>query len=150
MRLSPWIVVWGGCLVSPGLSAADSNGGVRRLSPEQLQYRSEPRAPGASIAVVAGDPASRGAYTLRVRFEAGVATPPHSHPDERVVTVLEGQYRFAVGTRFESDALVGYGPGSVLILPAGTAHFSAAGDHGAVVQESGTGPTALVPVPPVP
>ncbi len=120
---------------------------LRVITPEALQYRSEPGAPGAEVAVVAGDP-QRGGYTLRVRFAPGVRTPPHWHPDQRVVTVLSGQYAFALGTRFDATALERYGPGTVLVVPAGQAHYSAALDAPVVLQESGIGPTALVPATP--
>lgn len=119
---------------------------LRVITPDTLQYRSEPGAPGAEVAVVAGNP-QQGPYTIRVRFAPGVRTPPHWHPDQRVVTVLQGQYAFALGTRFDADALTHYGPGTVLIVPAGQAHFSAALEAPVVLQESGTGPTALVPAP---
>lgn len=113
------------------------------ITPFQLNYRADPQIPGVGIAVVAGDPKLAGPYTLRVRFEAGASAAPHAHPDERVVTVLEGEYRFAAGTKFDAGAMHGYGPGTVLIVPAGMAHFSVAGPWGAMVQESGYGPTAM-------
>lgn len=127
--------------IAPGASAE----AVRVVTGDALAYHSEPHAPGAGIAVVAGDPKAAGPYTIRVRFAPGATAPPHSHPDERVVTVLEGEYRFASGAHFDEDALRPYGPGTTLIVPGGTLHYSAAGAAGAVVQESGTGPTALVP-----
>src|SRR5690606_26067634 len=118
-----------------------ADGGVRVLSPADLAFRQDPQIPGAAIAVVAGDPAAAVPYTLRVRFDADAVTSPHRHPDARVVTVLDGEYRFAVGERFDGAALQAHGPGTVLLVPAGTPHFSAAGPAGALVQESGVGPT---------
>lgn len=131
----------GSLLLTPAMAAE-----LRVLTPEQLPYRAEPAAPGAQIAVVAGDP-SRGPYTIRARFEPGARTPPHAHPDERVVTVLQGLYRLAVGASGDAANLKDYGPGTVLIVPAGLTHYSAAGPAGAEVQESGTGPTAFLPAP---
>ena len=88
---------------------------------------------------------------MRVRFEPRTKVPAHTHPDERTVTVLSGTYRFGLGNRYASDALHDYGAGTVIIVPANMAHFSAAGADGAVVQESGAGPTgAAVVEPPSP
>lgn len=130
-------------LLLPLATQADDEVSAKVITPFELSYRADPQIPSVGIAVVAGDPKAAGPYTLRVRFEAGASAAPHAHPDERVVTVLEGEYRFAAGTQFDADALRRYSPGTVLIVPAGLAHFSAAGPWGAVVQESGYGPTAM-------
>ena len=129
------------------MASAEPAPTFRVVDPDQLLYRSEPRTPGAGIARVAGDP-QQGPYTIRARFEPGATTPPHSHPDERVVTVLSGRYLLAAGSRFDAAALQAYGPGTVLIVPAGLVHFSAAGSSRTVVQESGVGPTAFLPAAP--
>jgi quercetin dioxygenase-like cupin family protein len=115
---------------------------VLTITPDSLDYRQGPRLPGTALARVHGDP-GQGPYLLRARFDPGARTPPHTHPDTRVVTVLEGRYRFGTGSIFDTAALQDHGPGVVLIIPAGTAHFSAGGEEGAVVQESGTGPTDM-------
>lgn len=120
---------------------------VTVVAPEALVWRSEPAAPGAAVAIVSGDPKS-GPYTLRAKFEHGARSPAHRHPDARHITVLSGTYYFATGLRYDEAALQGYGPGTVLVVPAGTPHFSGARDGEVVVQESGSGPTALLPVEP--
>jgi len=120
-------------------SAADT---VQIITPEALDYRGDPRLPGTVLAKVHGDP-TQGPYVLRARFEPGARTPPHTHPDTRIVTVLQGDYRFGVGSTFDAAALKTHTPGVVLVVPAGTPHFSAAGEDGAVVQESGDGPTGM-------
>jgi quercetin dioxygenase-like cupin family protein len=129
-------------LIAAAAASAAGPAAVTVIASDQLQYRVDPKAPGAAIAVVAGDPQS-GPYTIRVRFSAGATTPPHRHPDERTVTVLSGRYAFAVGERYEATALQVYDAGTVLVVPAGTPHFSAAPDGETVVQESGVGPTGL-------
>lgn len=135
-------------LCAAAVCAADT-GAARIVAPEALRYMPDPRAPGAAIAVVAGDPRAAGAYTIRARFAAGATTPAHRHPDERIVTVLAGRYYFATGTRYDARALTGYGPGTVIVVPAGTPHYSAAPDGETLVQESGIGPTALELVEPL-
>lgn len=135
-------------LLLPLAAHAGDDVSAKVITPFELSYRADPQIPGVGIAVVAGDPGAAAPYTLRVRFAAGASAAPHAHPDERVVTVLEGEYRFAAGTKFDAGALHGYGPGTVLVVPAGMPHFSVAGPWGAVVQESGYGPTAMQAIQP--
>lgn len=123
-------------------AAAAQPAGVTIVAPDSLVWRSEPAAPGAAVAVVSGDPKS-GPYVLRVRFAQGTRSAPHRHPDTRTVTVLQGRYFFATGTRFDESALKGYDPGTLLIVPGGMPHYSAAPGGEVLVQESGMGPTAL-------
>ena len=59
---------------------------------------------------------------------------------------MAGIYYFAEGESFDDAALRGYGPGTVIVVPAEKAHFAAAHEDGATVQESGSGPTAHMPV----
>jgi len=113
---------------------------VKILEPSAIEFRADARMPGVSVAIVAGDPA-RGAYTMRVRFAPNVKVPPHTHPDERTVTVLSGTYLFATGERFDAASLRPYAAGTVIIVPAGVAHFVGAGDGEVTLQESGIGPT---------
>lgn len=129
-------------LVSVGVATAAGPAAVRVIAPEALVYTPDAKVPGAEIAVVAGDPKS-GPYTIRARFAASATTPAHRHPDERTVTVLSGRYLFATGERYDAKALTAYAPGTVIVVPANTPHFSAALDEETIVQESGTGPTGL-------
>lgn len=130
-----------------GLSLAAQAESVEIVLPENLQWRSEPAAPGAAVATVQGNPKT-GAYVIRARFEQGARSKPHRHPDTRTITVLQGRYFFATGTRFDDTQLKGYGPGTLLVVPANTPHYSAAPEGEVIVQESGNGPTALEPVQP--
>ncbi|HSW12969.1 MAG TPA: cupin domain-containing protein [Solimonas sp.] len=128
-------------------AAAAETAAVTVVTPDALVWRSEPAAPGAAVAVAQGDPKS-GPYVLRVRFERGARSAPHRHPDTRSITVLSGNYWFATGTRYDEAALQAHGPGTLLVVPAGTPHFSAAKDGEVLVQENGNGPTALERIEP--
>jgi quercetin dioxygenase-like cupin family protein len=123
-------------------SLAVSAGEVTILAPDAVAFKADANIPGVAIALIAGNP-KEGAYTIRARFSTGVKIPAHFHPDERVVTVISGTYYFAAGDKFDEGALKGYGPGTVIVVPAGSPHFSACKDDVAVVQESGVGPTGI-------
>lgn len=131
-----------GLLILGFSSIAVSAGEVSILAPDAVAFKADANIPGVAIALIAGNP-KEGAYTIRARFSTGVKIPAHFHPDERVVTVISGTYYFAAGDRFDEGALKGYGPGTVIVVPAGAPHFSACRDDMAVVQESGVGPTGI-------
>lgn len=114
---------------------------VAVLAPGDIRYVEDAKVPGVGVAVVAGDPRT-GYYTLRVRFAAGVKVPAHAHPDDRTVTVLSGTYYFGVGNRYDERGLAAHGPGTVIVVPRGVAHYAAAGEDEVVLQETGPGPTA--------
>lgn len=123
---------------------AELAGTADRVTVETIQYQPDPTVPEISVAVVAGDP-KRGTYTIRAKFAPGAKTPAHYHPDERTITVLSGTYYFGVGYRFDEAKLQACGPGTVIVVPAELRHFSWAKDGEVLVQESGVGPTGLVP-----
>lgn len=98
--------------------------------------------PGGEFVVVAGTPGAAGPYAFRVRLPAGFKVMPHSHPDDRIYTVLSGTFTIGMGGEVDSTKLQRFGPGQVYVLPAGTVHFHWMVDGGSVFQVSGMGPTA--------
>ena len=66
---------------------------------------------------------------------------PHSHPEDRIYTVISGIFYIGLGDRFDSEKLVAYPPGSVVILPGNTSHF-----HWAKSGEYITQVTAIRPL----
>jgi hypothetical protein len=60
---------------------------------------------GAQAAVLEGDPAKAGPFTLRIRAPDGYRIPPHSHPGIEHVTVLSGTFRVGMGDKFDASKL---------------------------------------------
>jgi quercetin dioxygenase-like cupin family protein len=119
----------------PALAAAED----ARLTilPDQVAWQDV--GGGLELAVLVGDITKKEPFVERVRFAPGAEFPLHTHPNTETVTVLSGSF----GTTFDSmDKSKGQVllPGSVLVVPGGTAHFVWAGDQGAVVQVHGMGP----------
>ena len=56
---------------------------------------------------------------VRVDFEAGYASPKHTHPGEEIVYVLEGTLEYQI----ESKPPATYKAGDVLFVPAGAIHW---------------------------
>ena len=53
---------------------------------------------GAKMAVVSGNPRQPGPFVIRLRFPPGYAVPPHSHPSDEHVTVIEGVLSIGMGS----------------------------------------------------
>lgn len=97
---------------------------------------------GMQIAVLSGDPAADGPYTLRLSFPDGYEFPPHWHPMAENVTVLEGTFRLGMGDTVDESAIVEYAAGDYLHIPAEHPHFGGATGWTAV-QLHGIGPFAI-------
>ena len=59
--------------------------------------------PGMRIAVLSGDPASDGSYTIRLAFPDGYRFPSHWHPQAENLTVLMGTFLLGEGTEEDPD-----------------------------------------------
>lgn len=111
-----------------GIAATD----LKWMEPKSLP-------PGTQMVMIYGSPDQPGPYVFRVHFPAGYQLPPHRHPDQRMVTVLKGNYWSAVGETFQQDKLKKFGPRDFYITEAGVPHYAWA-ETDVVIQEMGIGP----------
>jgi hypothetical protein len=59
---------------------------------------------GAKFAVVSGNPAKEGVFTIRAKLPANYVVPPHHHPtDERVAVLPRGQLAYGMGDKVDKD-----------------------------------------------
>src|SRR2546425_13215234 len=60
--------------------------------PAAIQWKDGPAAlpSGAKLAVLEGDPAKEGPFTIRLTLPAGFKVPPHWHPNIEHTTVISG------------------------------------------------------------
>jgi len=116
----------------------------RSVLPEDIDWRPFPAfPPEVRLAVVVGEPARSGPYLIRVKVPAGVRLMPHTHPEDRLYTVISGVFYIGLGDRFDADKLVAYPPGSVIVLPGHTPHFHWAKSGAYVTQVTAIGPLGL-------
>lgn len=114
------------------------------IRPEDVEWK--PFAafpPEARLAILVGDPARPGPYVIRVKLPAGVKLAPHRHPEDRVYTVISGVFYIGLGDVFDEARLMAYGPGSVVVLPGGQAHFHCAKSGEYITQVTALGPLGL-------
>jgi quercetin dioxygenase-like cupin family protein len=99
--------------------------------------------PSVRLAVVVGQPAGPGPYTIRVKMPNGEKLMPHKHPEDRVYTVISGVFYIGLGDEFDASKLKAYPPGAVIILPGNTPHFHWAKSGEYVTQVTAMGPLGL-------
>ncbi|MES1221025.1 MAG: cupin domain-containing protein [Bacteroidota bacterium] len=99
--------------------------------------------PEARLAILVGDPKSAGPYVVRVKVPANVKLMPHTHPEDRIYTVISGVFYIGVGTTFDPAKLKAYPAGSVVILPGNTPHFHWAQSGEYVTQVTAIGPLGI-------
>ena len=122
----------------PGQSA------FKAILPEEIEWK--PFAafpPSARLAILVGQPLEEGPYTIRVKLPGGVKLMPHSHPEDRVYTVISGIFYIGLGDEFDADKLQAYPPGAIIVLPGNTSHFHWAKSGDYVTQVTAIGPLGL-------
>jgi len=117
--------------------------------PLELQWTKAPAAypPGADISVLEGDTTKPGPYTLRLRFPDGYTLPPHAHPNDEHLTVIQGTFVIGMGRSAIREAAKELPVGSFLLIPNRTDHYAWANGE-TIVQLHGVGPGGLLYVNP--
>jgi uncharacterized protein (TIGR02246 family) len=93
---------------------------------------------GMQLAVLHGDPAGKGDYTIRLKFPAGYTFPAHFHPNAEHLTVLSGTFQLAMGEKV-GGMMREYQPGDFLYIPPRKPHYGGAKGE-TVIQLHGIGP----------
>ena len=94
---------------------------------------------GRERAHLLGDSSQGGEWIDRVKMPAGERVLAHTHPQDELVTVIEGTWYLGEGAKFNATNLKGYPAGSFIVIPAGVPHFVAATDGIVIVQLNGNG-----------
>lgn len=129
-------------LLSSSIRAEVSPEAGITLTPEQMTWLPNPRVVGLGVVKIIGDGKKTGHFIHRVKFPAGRVVKAHSHPDDRTYTVISGTWHIGWGDEFDESKLIALPPGSFYTEPAGVPHFISTPEE-AIVQVSGTGPTAV-------
>jgi quercetin dioxygenase-like cupin family protein len=98
---------------------------------------------GVHTKVLVGDPSKEGFYTILLFVPAHTTIQAHSHKDNRVATVVSGEWHFGYGDHFDAKSLKTLPPGSVYSEPGGIGHnhFARTDTDAVIVEISGYGPT---------
>jgi len=117
-----------------GVARADSGKGPR-------EHRIIPlKAMAGDVEILYGDPEVPGEpFVIRIRELPGGIVPPHSHPVDENITVVQGTWYFALGDEYRPEMLQELKTGSYAFAPKGSTMFGYT-PTGAIVQVHGVGP----------
>jgi len=110
-------------------------------STETRQHRIIPIRPmWQDVEVLYGDPDAVGQpFVMRIRELPGGVIPPHKHPVDEHITVLQGTLYFGVGEKFDRAAMKELKAGGYAFIPKGSTMFGYT-PEAAIVQVHGVGP----------
>ena len=136
------------CVLS-GATASQDPGHVMVLPDDITWGPASPKLPpGAQVAVLVGDPSIPGElYVFRAKLPDGYSVPPHWHPMDENVTVIEGMFTLGFGERVDEAAMRELPAGSYVTLPKEEPHYNRMRGE-TILQFHGIGPYDIVYVDP--
>lgn len=96
---------------------------------------------GNQSAILLGDPSKPGLYVQLLRRGPNNWARPHSHPNDRFITVLSGTIWIGTGTKFDPDNTVALKPGGFVRDIGNQVHFDGTKEDGVTLEIVGMGPT---------
>ena len=126
--------------ISPAVPAQNNQSSPAHEIVNAADLKWMPIIAGWEIAVVSGNPGTPGEpFTIRFRGEDGAKVPPHWHPTDENITVLEGAFLVAAGEKYDETQLKPMSAGSFMTMPQEMRHFARARGK-TVIQAHGVGP----------
>jgi len=119
------------------------------FKPDQIQWRDGPPSllPGAKMAILEGDPAKEGFFTMRLKLPDGYRVLPHWHPRTERLTIIQGIVNLGTGERFDTAATQTLPAGAYSSMPPKMPHFAWMRGE-TILQLSSIGPWEVVYVNP--
>lgn len=109
--------------------------------PGEIEWRGRPGSPNQS-ATVFGDPSKAGFIVQLLKRGPNDWAKPHSHPNDRIITVLQGTFLIGTGATYDQNNTVALGPGSIVKDFANQTHYDGTGPDGATIEIITMGPSA--------
>jgi len=120
-----------------GVTRADGGKGTR-------EHRIIPLSPmSGDVEILYGNPETPGEpFVMRIHELPGAIVPPHTHPVDENITVVQGTWYFGFGDTFDPTQLHELATGSYAFAPKGSSMFGFS-PNGAIVQIHGIGPFSI-------
>jgi quercetin dioxygenase-like cupin family protein len=136
-------------LAGAGVVIGQDNKEHGLIQPPEVKWAAAPASlpSGAQGAVLQGDPAKPGPFTMRLKLPDGYRIPPHYHPAIEHITVLQGTFALGMGEQVDAAKEKPLVAGSFAFMPPGMRHFARAQGE-TIVQLHGTGPWGITYVNP--
>jgi quercetin dioxygenase-like cupin family protein len=111
---------------------------ITGITPQDVRWFTPPYyTDGRQRAHMLGDSSQGGQWVDRTKIPKGARVLAHTHPQDEIVTVIEGTWYLGEGEKFDVTKLKAYPAGSFVVIPAGVPHFVATKDDPVIVQLSG-------------
>ena len=144
LAFAVFALVSGAFGIVKGQAQSASSRSFGAILPEEIDWEPFPAfPPSVRLAKLVGDTTKKEPYVVRVKVPGGVKLMPHTHPEDRIYTVISGVFYIGIGTTFDPANLKAYPPGSVVVLPGNTPHFHWAMSGEYVTQVTAIGPLGL-------
>jgi len=104
--------------------------------------------PTIQTTMLIGDPSKPGLYSMRLSLPPNTVVQSHTHRDDRVATVIAGDWEFGYGPKYDPAGLKTLPVGSFYTEPGDMPHFARSGAAGVVIQITGFGPSDTIYVDP--
>lgn len=123
-------------------AAEATEAGFIAQSADEIELQRVPGLEGLTAAILYGNPDEPGPYVIRVRFDKEVRSPPHSHNQDRFITVIEGTWHFGIGTSGRCEGTKPLPAGSFAFHPKGELHYDGSCGEPVTVEIRGQGPVS--------
>jgi hypothetical protein len=102
---------------------------------------------GAQMAVMSGNPGAAGQFTIELSMPDGYHIPPHFHPTDEHVKVIQGTFLFGMGDKLDLKKAAVMSVGDTGTVMAKAHHFAAA-KGATIVSVTAMGPFQMTYVNP--
>jgi quercetin dioxygenase-like cupin family protein len=128
-------------LISAAALIAASPASTKTAAPAELKWMDGPPGlpAGEQFAVVKGNPAAKGMFTIRAKLPANYSVPAHHHPTDEKVTVVSGKLAYGMSDRLNRTQALGLDTGQSVVMKAKMNHWVLTAD-GAEIEVSAMGP----------
>ena len=149
------LALWGvASLAAPGTNRGAEHkqapvGSWALYVPSEMTWKAGPESlpPGAKMAILEGDPAQDGFFTMRLLLPDGYRVAPHWHPKAERLTIISGTVNLGTGDRFDAAATRALPAGTYSSMPPKMTHFAWMSGE-TVLQLSSIGPWRVIYVAP--
>jgi len=95
---------------------------------------------GSEQAILFGDPSKAGLYIVLTKWTPHHNSRPHSHPNDRFITVLSGTWWVNTGANYDPDGMKPVPAGSYVVHYGNQIHYDGAKDGEVILEIVGMGP----------
>jgi|SRR5579859_677906 len=128
------------CIMLSGSAGAAPDPAALIFTPmAQIPWKGDDRF-GSQTYALWGDPAKPGPYAILVKWLPHHMSQPHTHPNDRHITVISGTWWVGTGESFSPDTTTPLPAGTVVTHFAKQYHYDGAKDEPVILEIVGEGP----------